>query len=364
VTKHPTRRIQRGTRIVRTFLGGAIALASVAACGHKVATAAAPPPVSPTPSPPPPVTSAPAAAVPARGPTEPAPRPSAAAAICLNFAPPRQVGTIKERKLFELSGLAASHVHPGILYAHGDSGSKARLFAIDTEGNVRADYRLAQAERVDWEDIAVGPGPGGAAFVFVGDIGDNGARKNDRPARTELQVLRFAEPSLPEPGAEIKQTISDVTVLRFRYPDHPHDAETLMIDPIGGDIVIVTKDGTGRSSVFRAAGAAAATPDQAVTLQWVVDLVVGPAGTPAARATAGDISPTGDRILLRTYGSILLWARPPGLSLTDAFATVPRHLAIPAQSKGEAIAFSADGRSWFAGGEGDPALYRADGDCN
>ena len=273
------------------------------------------------------------------------------------------MGSIQERKLFELSGLAASRAHPGILYAHGDSGSKARLFAIDTEGTVRADYRLTDIERVDWEDIAVGPGPGGAPFVFVGDIGDNGARKNDRPARAEIQVVRFAEPPLPAPGAELKQRIADAAVLRFQYPDRPHDAETLMIDPVAGDLVIVTKDGSGRSSVFRAAGAAASAPGAPVILERVADLSVGPAGTPAARATAGDISPTGDRILLRTYGSILLWPRPPGLSLADVFATAPRHLVQPAQDKGEAIAFSADGRSWFAGGEGDPALYRADAAC-
>lgn len=284
--------------------------------------------------------------------------------ICLDFGAPHQVGSIQERKLFELSGLAASRVHPGILYAHGDSGSKARLFAIDSGGAVRADYRLADVERVDWEDIAVAPGPGGVPCVFVGDVGDNGARKNDRPARAEIQVFRFPEPPLPAADAELKQTIAGVSVLRFQYPDHPHDAETLMVDPRAGDIVIVTKDPTGRSSVFRAAAAATSAPGGPIILERVTDLTIGASGTPAARATAGDISPSGDRILLRTYGSILLWPRPPGLSLADAFATAPRHLIPPPQTKGEAIAFSADGRSWFAGGEGDAALYQSEETCS
>jgi hypothetical protein len=319
------------------------------------------PPAAPKPTPPPAPIEPPSPKT-----APPAPTPSSAptdGGLCLDFGPPRQVGTIQERKLFELSGLAASRVHPGILYAHGDSGSKARLFAIDSGGAVRADYRLADVERVDWEDIAVAPGPGGAPCVFVGDIGDNGARKNDRPARAEIQVFRFPEPPLPAAGAESKQTISGVSVLRFQYPDHPHDAETLMVDPLAGDLVIVTKDPTGRSSVFRAAGAAASAPGGPTILERVADLTVGAAGTPAARATAGDISPSGDRILLRTYGSILLWPRAPGLSLADVFATAPRHLVQPPQAKGEAIAFSADGRSWFAGGEGDPALYQSDETC-
>ena len=294
-------------------------------------------------------------------PIEPAVAARAAAEICVDFASPRPVGEIKERKLFELSGLAASRVHPGILYAHGDSGSKARVFAIDTTGAVRADYRLAHVERVDWEDIAVGPGPGGAPYVFVGDIGDNGARKGDRPARDEIQVFRFAEPPLPEPGAETKQPVSEVAVLRFKYPDRPRDAETLMVDPVTGDIVIVTKEVTGRSTVFRARAAAA--PDAVAVLEPLMNLQIGLAGTPSARATAGDISPTGDRILIRTYGSVLLWARPPGMSLGDALTAQPHHLTPPPQSKGEAIAFSADGRSWFAGGEGDTTLYQADALC-
>jgi hypothetical protein len=341
-------------------------LAFLAACGHKTAAAA---PATPAATPPaskpvpPPVVAAPSPVAPA--PAPPAPAPSRApGAICLEFGPPRQVGAIQERKLFELSGLAASRAHPGILYAHGDSGSKARLFAIDTEGTVRADYRLPGIERTDWEDIAVGPGPGGGPSVFVGDIGDNGARKNDRPARAEIQIVRFAEPALPDPGVEEKQIISEAAVLRFQYPDHAHDAETLMLDPLTGDLLIVTKDGSGRSSVFRAAGAAASAPGEVVILERVADLSLGSPGTPSARATAGDISPTGDRVLLRTYGSILLWPRPPGRSLADVFATAPRHLIQPAQAKGEAIAFTADGRSWFAAGEADPALYRADQTCN
>jgi hypothetical protein len=287
--------------------------------------------------------------------------PQAAALPCLDFSAPRRVGEIRVKGLFELSGLAASRAHPGVLYAHGDSGRKARVFAIDTTGAVRADYRLENVERTDWEDIAVGPGPDGVISVFVGDIGDNGARKGDRPMRDEIQIYRFAEPELPAAGAEVKQSVGGISILRFAYPDRPHDAETLMVDPATKDILIVTKEVNGRSTVYRAPGRTA--PNTRTVLERVMELVIGPAGTPEARATAGDISPTGDRILIRTYGSVLLWARSPGQSIADAMRLRPRHLVQPAEPKGEAIAFSPDGKSWFAAGEEDPGLFQADATC-
>ena len=39
---------------------------------------------------------------------------------------------------------------------------------------------MTGAMAVDWEDIALGPGPDGRDDLFVGDIGDNA-----RPTRTE-----------------------------------------------------------------------------------------------------------------------------------------------------------------------------------
>ena len=41
--------------------------------------------------------------------------------------------------------------------------------------------------------------------------------------------------------------------LSLRYPDGPHDAETLLVDPRRGDLYLVTKRADGRSGVYRAA---------------------------------------------------------------------------------------------------------------
>src|SRR4029453_18052009 len=60
----------------------------------------------------------------------------------------------------EASGLANSGNNPGIYWTHNDSGDSARFFAVDgSTGGVAAAYELVGASAVDWEDMALGPGP-------------------------------------------------------------------------------------------------------------------------------------------------------------------------------------------------------------
>src|SRR4029077_13252980 len=92
-------------------------------------------------------------------------------------------------KLPELSALAASRTHPGILYAHNDSGDTARFFAIDDTAQITAEMDLTGATAVDWEDIAVGPCPSGAGGS-LGDLGDSGM------SRAGYTIYRVAEPAV------------------------------------------------------------------------------------------------------------------------------------------------------------------------
>jgi hypothetical protein len=47
------------------------------------------------------------------------------------FSPEIEQGRIDSLELDEASGLAASRLHPGILYSHNDHGDRPRLFAIN-----------------------------------------------------------------------------------------------------------------------------------------------------------------------------------------------------------------------------------------
>ena len=144
------------------------------------------------------------------------------------------------------------------------------------------------------------------------------------------------------------------------YPDQAHDAETLLVDPITGDLVIITKEVDGNSLVFRAAGNTPA--DTPTELEAIGSYQLSGSGQ-ALQVSAGDVSPTGDRIILRTYQAIYLWQRAAGTGLGPTFETEPVTIPSPTEPQGEGLAFSSDGRAWFAAGEQEMTLYRGNAGC-
>jgi hypothetical protein len=279
---------------------------------------------------------------------------------CVAFGSPTVVGQIASSALSELSGLAASRAQAGILYGHADSGSAAMFVAMDSEGQTLGTYTLSGVTATDWEDIAVGRAPDDSDAVFIADIGDNAARTGSGTPRGEIQVYRIAEPVVSTAQAAVDATLSGAARLRFTYPDQAQDAEALMIDPVTGDLLIVTKETSGASQVFRAPGS---TPvDTPTVLESIATLALGTSGAQSALVTAGDISPSGDRVILRTYSAIWLWTRAVGTTLASTFADIPFELPSPSEPQGEGLTFSADGFSWYAAGEQESALYQ--GTCS
>jgi hypothetical protein len=276
-----------------------------------------------------------------------------ATATCLEFATPTQVGKI-DASIVPPSGMVASRAHPGVLYVQEDTGGSARFHALDTTGKMLGVYTLTGGKNTDWEDIAVGRGPGTGSYVYIGDFGDNSVN------RTEIQVFRVPEPNVSATQASATQAIADFAELRFTYPDAAHNAETLLIDPVTGDIVIVTKETNGNSSIFRAPGS---TPEGSPTVLEKIGNVQFATSGQGAQASAGDISPTGDRILIRTYTAILLFPRASGATLAQAFAATPKTLPSPTEQQGEGLTFAADGLSWYSAGEQSPNLYQGKATC-
>ena len=218
--------------------------------------------------------------------------------------------------------------------------------------------------RSDWEDMAIGPGPQpGEDYLYLGDIGDNAAK------RTEIVVYRAVEPDI---DSKVGPDIEGVERIVLRYADAPHDAETLLVDPLSGDLVIVTKEiATGNAGVYWASAAALATGD--ATLERAGGIAKARL-TPASAApedasalvrgvgylpTGGDVSRDGALIAIRTYGAVFVWARSEGASLADALSGVPCEVPSAIEPQGEAIAFDPSGDGYFTVSEGaDPPLYR------
>ncbi|MGB2694842.1 MAG: hypothetical protein WBD55_06590 [Dehalococcoidia bacterium] len=275
-------------------------------------------------------------------------------------AVPEVLGTVASPDLIEISGLAASRDKDGVLWAHNDSGDTARVFAIGPSGEHLAAYTLVGAQAIDWEDMAIGPGPATSAdYLYLADIGDNNAE------RPEVHVYRVPEPTVPSGGTPEAADLDAVDKLTLRYPDHAHDAETLLVDPRSGDLLIVTKELQAPTSlVFRAPDSV--TPEAPYTLEQVAEIdfkalqsgVQPPPDAPPLVAgvphlpTGGDVSPTGNLVAVRTYGSVWVWDRPDDAPLWEAFASAPCEAPSSIEPQGEAIAFDADGSGYTTVSEG------------
>ena len=292
-------------------------------------------------------------------------KPSVTAASLCAATPDAGNVNIASSDIVEASGLASSRLDDNILWVHNDSGDTARVFAIDRQGRHQASYTLPGAEAIDWEDMAAGPGPDGASYLYLADIGDNNAQ------RADVTVYRVPEPQVSTSDTPTLNQVAAVEKLTLRYPDHAHDAETLLVDPLDGDLVIVTKElATGTSLVFHASpsfdAAAAVTLEQAgeIDFKALPSTVQVPQDAPALvrglpyLPTAGDVSPDGRLVAIRTYGTIWVWSRDKGMPLWTAFTGQPCEAPSQIEQQGEAIAFDPDGRGYTTTSEGtNPPLH-------
>jgi sugar lactone lactonase YvrE len=250
----------------------------------------------------------------------------------LERLPPR---LITGSEIVEASGVAMLPGTDGPVWAHNDSGDRARVFSV-VEGDRVTVHDVPGAEAVDWEDMAAGPD----GRLYLGDIGDNDAK------RPSITVYRFPA---PDPAAD--GPVADVETTTLTYEDGPHNAEALMIDPVDELLVIVTK-GDGPAGVY---ATPLASGDGAV-LERVGEVDTGGIG-PLGLVTGGDISPDGSAVLLRTYGGGHLYRRPAGQPLAAAFTGPACDVPTGLEIQGEAIAFTGTGDGYLTMGEGqDPTI--------
>ena len=255
--------------------------------------------------------------------------------------------------IIEASGLAESRRNPGVFWTHNDAGNGPQVFALTAAGEHLGVFELDGQRPRDWEDLSVGPGPDPAlSYVYVGDVGDNLSQ------RAELSVRRFPEPEVPRGAEPLDVRLEGVETFTLLYPDGPHNCETLLVDPRGGDVYVVVKSADGVSPVFRAP--APLSPDMPNRLERVAELTFGQEPLRSdPNTTGGDISAAGDAIVIRTYGAVFLWRRHAQATVAEALATEPCRMPRPQDRQGEAIAFAADGGGYYTISEGlsSPVYY-------
>lgn len=235
--------------------------------------------------------------------------------------------TIKDARITESSGLAASLEHPGIVYTHNDSGASAQIFALDGRGRTKAVFTLAGANARDWEAMAIGKDAQGRSALFIADIGDN------QRTWPYVTVYRVREPS------KIKNATLQVTAFRFTYADGPRDAESLLIDPRDNRLYVSSK-ALGGSKLYQA-------PKRLSTSK---KNVLRPIASSHSFATDGAFAPDGSSFVVRGYFSASLYSAPGKLITT---------MSLPSQEQGESVTYTPDGRTLLISSEqGDRKVWR------
>ncbi|MFH1613655.1 MAG: hypothetical protein ABIG61_01030 [Planctomycetota bacterium] len=245
-------------------------------------------------------------------------------AVIPQFEAGVSAGTVESSLLNEASGLSASRKNKNVLWAHNDSGDSARVFAMSTTGRHLGIYNLSGAATVDWEDMALGPGPvDGIDYLYLGDIGDNGA------TRPYVKVYRVPEPVVDANQSPVNTTLAGVQAITLQYPDGARDAETLMVDPLTKDIYIISKRET-YSRLYRASYPQSTTA--VITMEYKCSL-------PWGWATGGDISADGREIIVRGYFNASVWQRDRDADLSEAFSNSQFPAPLRSEPQGEAICF-------------------------
>ena len=252
-------------------------------------------------------------------------------------------------EISEISGLLISN--DNLYYVHNDSGDTSRFFAIDAKGNLLStlyfsgDPSKKQFGVTDCEDMAGGPGPViNKSYIYLGDIGDN---SNNRPYVT---VYRFAEPGRFASNMQIKSE-----AVHLKYPTGSQDAETLMIDPVLKELIIVSKrqDTVGIYSAplfFK--------NNDTVTMKKKGSLFLPGKGL-VKYVVSGDISRDGRQIILKTYTNVYYWLRSGKEPISQTLGRVPTKLPYILERQGEAVGFTADGKAYYSISEGKNAIiYR------
>ena len=236
-----------------------------------------------------------------------------------------------DERLTEISGMTLSLRHPDVIWLHNDSSGGPYIYAVDaTTCETLARVTIAGIDARDIEAIASGRDAKGRAELWIADIGDN------LDSWPDVRLHRFREPK-----SLVDQTVTPTT-FRFTYRDRPHNAEALLVDPHSTRVWIVTKQ--------LAHGRLYKLPKRLSTTRVNVAKPIGQEG---GLVTDGAVSPDGSRYVLRDYVNASVFdGLPPG--------QLAETIGLPIQPQGEAVTWTADGRSLLIASERDNRLLRVE----
>jgi hypothetical protein len=253
----------------------------------------------------------------------------------------------------EASGIAASMSMPGDYFLIDDGTGTGQVVAVGSDGAVVARIDVDGMSASNAEALASGscgqtPLPDDSTpgnCLYVGDIGDNSAGRDD------IAIFRFAEPDLTSPPSD---PVAADDEWRYTYPDGPQNAEAMLATP-DGSLLVVTKPPAKGGLPHRMYRAEPGGGE----LIFVREFQPPPAQVPLRTLFTGnvvtDLASSPGRVLLLTYDEVQEFTAPDPAADLSTFPDWPhRRVPAPALAQAEGITSALDGCGYTLASEAGP----------
>ncbi|WP_173041950.1 hypothetical protein [Phytohabitans flavus] len=247
----------------------------------------------------------------------------------------KKVCTIEDSKLDELSGLVATSGGYITINDSSESANRKRVFYLDGKCTVTKNVQYTGSGPRDTEDLAISPD---GKTLWIADVGDN-PEASERRSSVALWTMPVGGGSRP-------------TLHRVAYPGGKHhDAEALLIGA-NNTPIIITKTG-GKAELYSPSAALKADNNTPVPLKKVGEVTLPKTETDNPFGAVGRLTvtgaaraPDGSRVVLRTYADAFEFDVAGGDVVKALTTGEPRVTPLDSDVFGEAIAYSADGKTF------------------
>lgn len=242
---------------------------------------------------------------------------------------------ITDRRLPEISGLAASQIQPNEFFAINDSGNSPSIFLIDSHLSVKKEISLAIKNR-DWEDLAAFSWRG-QSWLVIAESGDNLHRYKN------YHLYFYRESDLRSySNAPLSPSIN----LHYTYDSGAVNCEAIAVDTSSETILLFGKTNK-ETPVYSIAlpTILTNTPVEAKRVATIPAYSNSPAnslisaltGVNLDSTTAATISSDGKSLFLLTYNDIWQVRRVVNQSWKSALQAKATHIASHDLRQAEAL---------------------------